>query len=229
MHIAHVTAIKDNQAWLGLSPMALVLIAFFNLKMIWLKLLLIWRFFRLAAMVDGIVPLENMVRCMSNNYSAQSFWRSWHRSFNQWIIRYIYIPLGGSAYSAVTIWPIFTFVAIWHDISLNLLTWSWLICLFILPEVILGWADRQFGWPKRIPGYRQWWALLAAVNCFIMATANTVGFVAGVNGTEILLATFRSREGLLFAPIMMTVIYAAVNLMFEIRHRERIRGIFHNY
>jgi hypothetical protein len=52
------------------------------------KLLIPWRFFRLWALADGIDPPENMVRCMANNYSALGFWRSWHRSYNLWVIRY---------------------------------------------------------------------------------------------------------------------------------------------
>jgi len=52
-----------------------------------MQLLIPWRFFRLWAMMDGIVPPENMVRCMANNYSTMGFWRSWHRSYNLWIIR----------------------------------------------------------------------------------------------------------------------------------------------
>lgn len=53
-----------------------------------LQLLIPWRFFRLWALADGIDPPENMVRCMVNNYSALGFWRSWHRSYNLWIVRY---------------------------------------------------------------------------------------------------------------------------------------------
>lgn len=73
---------------------------------------------------------------MTNNYSAQGFWRSWHRSYNRWLIRYMYVPLGGTKYALLNTWVIFTFVAVWHDISLTLLAWGWLISLFILPEVI---------------------------------------------------------------------------------------------
>lgn len=52
------------------------------------QLLIPWRFFRLWALAGGIDPPENMVRCMVNNYSALGFWRSWHRSYNLWIVRY---------------------------------------------------------------------------------------------------------------------------------------------
>ena len=80
-------------------------------------------------------PVENMNRCMSNNYSVTGFWRNWHCSYNRWLIRYVYIPLGGSKTQHWNIFVVFTFVAIWHDISLSLLAWGWLVSLFILPEV----------------------------------------------------------------------------------------------
>ena len=31
---------------------------------------------------------------------------------------------------------VFTFVALWHDLSFKLLAWGWLVSLFILPELI---------------------------------------------------------------------------------------------
>ncbi len=81
-------------------------------------------------------PPENMVRCMANNYSPLGFWRSWHRSYNLWIVRYLYVPLGGTHRLAATSVLIFTFVALWHDLSPRLLAWGWLAALFILPEII---------------------------------------------------------------------------------------------
>lgn len=53
------------------------------------------------------------------------------------IIRsYIYVPLGGSNSTIIPKLLVFTFVALWHDLSMRLLVWGWLISLFILPEVI---------------------------------------------------------------------------------------------
>jgi protein-cysteine N-palmitoyltransferase HHAT len=100
-------------------------------------------------MADGIETPENMLRCMSDNYSALAFWRAWHRSFNRWIIRYIYIPLGGSNRPVVNTLAVFTFVAFWHDISLKLLVWGWLVTLFILPEVIAHVVMP----PKKVPSH----------------------------------------------------------------------------
>jgi hypothetical protein len=48
----------------------------------------------------------------------------------------MYIPLGGAKYPYLNIWPIFTFVAIWHDTSFQLLAWGWLISLFFIPELL---------------------------------------------------------------------------------------------
>ena len=45
---------------------------------------------------DGVLVHENMKRCMSNNCTLTGFWRNWHCSFNRWLVRYVYVPLGGS-------------------------------------------------------------------------------------------------------------------------------------
>ena len=135
-HLFYVVAISKAQAWDNFTPFQISCIGYFSLKFIWLKLLIIWRFFRLWAMSDGIITTENMQRCMSNNYSASGFWRSWHRSFNRWLIRYVYGPLGGKKYYVINFFVVFTFVAVWHDLSFNLLAWGWLISLFMLPELI---------------------------------------------------------------------------------------------
>lgn len=87
LHYMYVVAIKDRKAWQGDSPAEIAMIGFWNLIIVWLKLLIPWRFFRAWALFDGIDPPENMVRCMANNYSTFGFWRSWHRSYNLWIIR----------------------------------------------------------------------------------------------------------------------------------------------
>lgn len=98
MHAFYVVAIsKSPLAWHDMTAFEISMVGFFNLKFVWLKvskrfvsniqLLVMWRFFRLWAMADGIETTENMTRCMSNNYSVMGFWRSWHRSYNRWLVR----------------------------------------------------------------------------------------------------------------------------------------------
>lgn len=84
-----------------------------------------------------------MNRCIINNKCLEGFWRSWHRGFNQWLIRYIFIPIGGSKTKTWNVWVIFSFVAIWHDFELNLLIWAWAICAAMVPEIMIKkWASK---------------------------------------------------------------------------------------
>lgn len=66
----------------------------------------------------------------------QGFWRGWHCSFNLWLVRYMYIPLGGTSWRMYNIWPIFVFVALWHDLHPRLLGWALLTCVLFAPEMV---------------------------------------------------------------------------------------------
>lgn len=196
IHFIYVVAIsKADPAWEVYSPFQLSMLGFFNLHHIWLKLLLPWRFFRLWALIDQIDPPENVVRCMSDNYSALAFWRGWHRSFNRWIVRYIYIPLGGSGgpetkgrggtiRAMFNVFIIFSFVAMWHDIQLRLLVWGWLISIFILPEIIAGFLFPKSKWQNRKETYRVICGIGAVGNILMMMSANLVGFAVGLDGLQ---------------------------------------------
>jgi D-alanyl-lipoteichoic acid acyltransferase DltB (MBOAT superfamily) len=109
-----------------------------------------------------------MVRCMANNYSTFGFWRSWHRSYNLWVIRcvtmfffswklfhvtflfrYIYVPVGGSKNVILNTVLVFSFVALWHDLTFRLLAWGWLVSLFIIPELAASYllsASKVYFW-----------------------------------------------------------------------------------
>ncbi|KAJ3252876.1 glycerol transporter [Boothiomyces macroporosus] len=181
MHNLYVVAIKNAKAFKGFSSLEIYCLGYFNLKFIWLKLMIIWRFFRMWAMYDDIETTENMTRCITNQYSAQEFWKHWHSSYNKFLIRYLYVPLGGKQYKMLNTFCIFTFVAIWHDINLQLLAWGWLISVFILPEII---GTRLFCTPrnKEKSWYLDVCALGGVFNLLQMITANLVGFAVGIDG-----------------------------------------------
>lgn len=194
LHFLYAVAISKSQpTWEVYTPFQLSMLGYFNLHIIWLKLLLPWRFFRLWALLDGIDPPENMVRCMSDNYSALAFWRGWHRSYNRWIVRYIYIPLGGSggpgtrgkggkARAVFNMLVVFTFVALWHDIKLQLLIWGWLVTLFVLPEVLAGYAFPRRKWQDYQEAYRVICGIGAVGNILMMMAAHLIGFAIGLDG-----------------------------------------------
>ncbi|KAI1500281.1 MBOAT family protein [Biscogniauxia marginata] len=235
LHYDYVQAIsKANPVWGDYSASQLSLLSYFNLHMIWLKLLLPWRLFRLWALIDGIDPPENMIRCVSNNWSTLAFWRSWHRSFYRWSIRYIYVPLGGSSFrtardaarSVLTYVLVFTFVALWHDIQLRLLIWGWLIVFFMLPEMAAGLLVPRRKWDGRPTAYRMICCVGAVINIFMMMAANLVGFAFGVDGLQMIIAgIFKNFSGYVFLTGACIALFVGVQIMFEIRESEMRRGI----
>jgi protein-cysteine N-palmitoyltransferase HHAT len=205
LHYDYVQAIsKANPVWGEYTAAQLSLLSYFNLILIWLKLLLPWRLFRFWSLIDGVDPPENMLRCVSNNYSTLSFWRSWHRSYNRWLIRYIYIPLGGSSFEApmaavrsvLNYILTFTFVALWHDIKLRLLIWGWLVVLFMLPEMLARVAFPARKWRNNPTAYRMISCVGAVVNILMMMMANLVGYAVGLDGLQsILQGIFKELSG----------------------------------
>ena len=229
LHFLYVVAIsktKDNGSWEGDSPFQLSMIGYFNLHIIWLKLLIPWRLFRLWSLLDAIDPPENMVRCMSDNYSASGFWRSWHRSFNRWIIRYIYVPLGGnSKFPILNMLAVFTFVALWHDISLRLLAWGWLVTLFVLPEVLakMIFPARKFQENQTL--YRHLCAAGAVGNILMMMAANLVGFAIGLDGLkELIKGILGGYAGGFFFVTCCMGLFVGAQIMFEHREEEKRMG-----
>ncbi|PFH46767.1 hypothetical protein AMATHDRAFT_82449 [Amanita thiersii Skay4041] len=226
LHFMYVVAIKDKKAWGGYTPAEISMVGFWNLIIVWLKLLIPWRFFRLWALMDGVDPPENMVRCMANNYSTLGFWRSWHRSYNLWIIRYIYVPLGGTRNLFLNSLLVFSFVALWHDLTFRLLAWGWLVSLFIAPELLARYLlpvnkYRKEGWYRHVCG------LGAVANILMMMGANLVGFVIGLEGLQFfvqeLLGTIQGVRYLIFA---ISCLFVGVQVMFEYREEELRNGIY---
>jgi D-alanyl-lipoteichoic acid acyltransferase DltB (MBOAT superfamily) len=129
-----------------LNVQEIAVVFYVVLKMMWLKFMILWRFFRWWSLSDGVLCGENMERCMSNNYSLEQFWKGWHSTYNKWLVRYIYKPLGGRSYRFLSVWLIFSFVAIWHDIEWKLILWGLLNASFYVVEgVIKQWREKLLG------------------------------------------------------------------------------------
>jgi len=124
---------------------------------------------------------------MANNYSVSGFWRSWHRSYNLWIVRYIYVPLGGTKNAIWATALVFTFVAMWHDLSLRLLAWGWSFALFVLPEMLFRnlLSFKRYG---KEPWYRHVAAIGGVANIVVLILANLLGFALGIDGVKYLVS-----------------------------------------
>jgi D-alanyl-lipoteichoic acid acyltransferase DltB (MBOAT superfamily) len=232
LHYLYAVAINNAKPdWSLYTPFQLSMLGYFNLHIIWLKLLLPWRFFRLWSLVDGIDPPENMVRCMSDNYSALAFWRGWHRSFNRFIVRYIFIPLGGSRGLSkprmiFNFLLVFTFVAVWHDLNLRLLVWGWLITLFVLPEIIATLLFPAKNYKNRPNTYRWLCGLGAVFNILMMMVANLVGFAVGIDGLKgLVTGIVGDLGGRIFFIGACATLFVGSQVMFEWRESEKRRGV----
>ena len=224
LHFTYVVAVSKTKAWDGDTPFQISMLGMFNLNIIWLKLLIPWRLFRFWSLLDGVDPPENMIRCMDNNYSALAFWRAWHRSFNKWVIRYIYIPLGGGGkYRILNSLCVFSFVAIWHDIELKLLMWGWLVVIFLLPEISSTVYFKRYE--------NEWWyrylcSVGAVLNIWMMMLANLFGFCLGKDGTiALLLEMFNTVSGFEFFILSLAALFVGVQVMYELRESEKRKGI----
>jgi len=226
-HFFYFNAIAKSGAWKPLyanfGPKEIGLTGFWTLFFMWMKFLCIWRFARFWALLDGIDTVENMRHCLVNNYDIESFWKSWHASYNRWLVRYMYIPLGGRHWRAANAWPIFTFVALWHDLELHLLGWAWIICLFVLPEVVVKyWVQR----PGNVKLQYRWWfplarGCLSSLYISVLMAANLAGFVLGVDGLRFFLHSLLTEEGIPFLVGSFATFYVASQFAYWFRNRPR--------
>lgn len=207
-----------------ITPQLAGLTGWWVLTFMWLKFTVIWRFFRLISLADGLDVPENITRCFANNYDIEGFWKNWHASFNLWLVRYLYIPLGGTHRRALAVWPIFTFVAVWHDLEWRLLAWAWLSCLLFAPELGVKWLAKQPCMARfRERGiWRHICAAGAALNISGLMAVNLAGFVVGPAGFPQLLQDMKSQPS--FVLTAAVVFYCAAHLMFWLRECEAAKG-----
>ena len=205
-----------------LSVDELAVLAYMTLKMMWLKFLLIWRFFRLWAMADGTLAPENMIKCMSNNYSLKDFWKGWHASFNKWIIRYMYKPMGGISNSILNVCYIFLFVAIWHDIELKLIMWALLNSFFYLVEfytIEFFKTHQEYIIGSYFLNRSAFYAMCSfggALYIVVLIAVNLLGYAVGVGGLWTIIQRVQSWEGFIVLLVSLHFLTVGVQIMQDI-------------
>ncbi|EPY36262.1 glycerol uptake protein [Angomonas deanei] len=129
-------ATHKNYASAHLTVGQQLVVMYYVLAHLWLKFSFIWKSARLYSIWCGVEPPEDMRRCFSNTLTVRDFWRDWHASFNLWIVRYMYIPMGGKANILYSLFPIFLFIAMWHDPALHLIKWALCIVVVFILELV---------------------------------------------------------------------------------------------
>ncbi|KAI0492408.1 hypothetical protein KFK09_026679 [Dendrobium nobile] len=222
-HFFYYNAFATSGLWRQLSPLEIFIIGYGVINFMWLKFLVIWRYFRFWSLVAGIETIENMPKCINNCYSLETFWKCWHASFNKWIVRYMYIPLGGSHKKLFNTWIIFTFVALWHDLEWKLISWAWLTCIFFIPEIVIKSSVSSFT-SRSATGklfLREMSAVAGAITITCLMVANLVGYVIGPSGTSWLISRLVKKDGFPVLGFIFLSFYVAVKLMFHIRDNKQ--------
>lgn len=202
----------------------LALVSYVHLKLIWLKFSVIWKFSRLWALLDDIIPIENMQRCISNTTSIIEFWKYWHSSFNLWNIRYLYIPLGGNKQRRIiNTLIVFMFVFLFHgDFELNLLFWSLFMFIGITPEILV----KRFCLKHyKLKNNRYILALGASINVMILIIANNIGFGGGLQRMMNVLNQFfvnNLSNGIPTFLFCYFSVFMVVLVMYHIRYLQQI-------
>ncbi|ONK61807.1 uncharacterized protein A4U43_C08F33780 [Asparagus officinalis] len=221
-HFFYYNAFAISGLWRQLSPLDIFIIGYGVLNFMWLKFLLIWRYFRFWSLIAGIEAPENMPRCINNCHDLEGFWKSWHASFNRWLVRYMYIPLGGSQRKLLNVWAIFTFVAIWHDLEWKLLSWAWLTCIFLIPEILVKSSISKHQARSALGRFvlHELSAVAGAVTIMCLMVANLVGYVIGPSGINWLVSRLLHKEGLPVLGGIFASFYVGTKLMFHIRDKK---------
>jgi D-alanyl-lipoteichoic acid acyltransferase DltB (MBOAT superfamily) len=196
LHFAYFVGFNDKNCWrtddatncakvLRMSTLQIASTGILTLCYMYMKFTIIWRFFRVWALWDGQNVPENMTSCIWMNFLVSDFWRSWHRSMYLWIVKYLYVPLGGGKTKLWNVWIIFGFVAIWHDLWWRWVAWAYFNAFLIAFEsvftyIILPPISKKLAlnpYQQRIAV-----AILAGTNGLFMCSAN-LAIMYGFEGT----------------------------------------------
>eukprot|EP01071_Lankesteria_metandrocarpae_P010521 Lankesteria_metandrocarpae@DN5346_c0_g1_i1.p1 len=183
-----VISLKENrQMWHFLSAAELYSHGVWTLIFYWLKFTVLWGFFRLWSLMDGTVVPDNLTRFICNHYSVAEFWRTWHVSYNLWLVRYMYIPLGGRHRVAMSISLVFVFVAVWHELNLALLSWCGLVVVGLLLEefftrIVIGTTQSKSKGTGTQLELKTLWTVYGTWSLSFLMTVNLVGFAFGPRG-----------------------------------------------
>jgi len=140
--------------------------------------------------------------------------------------RYLYIPLGGSRRKLLSIWVVFTFVAVWHDLEWKLISWAWLTCLFFVPEILIKSLSNNFKAKSALGQFihRELGAIGGALTISCLMVANLVGYVVGPSGIKVLMSQMLQKDALPALASIFATFYVGVKLMFHIRDAGKSHG-----
>ena len=193
------------------------------LTFLWLKYAIIWKFGRLLAWSDGIFVEENMNRVIYDVFSLEEFFRGANRSLNRWIVRYLYIPLGGKNKKYVNIWAIFAlFCFLFNFEKGNYILFSVCCCVLLDIEIFAkNMFINKFGedFNEKIT-LRYLKYVVSSFYLIILFIVGLVGFHFSVQGLKVLMDNIVGVGGHFYVLIFVLFFLPNVVMMFFVRDME---------
>jgi D-alanyl-lipoteichoic acid acyltransferase DltB (MBOAT superfamily) len=150
------------------------------------KFYMIWTFMQAWAEIDGIQTPNNVKGFFIPCYTFRDFWRSWNVSVHLWVMRYIYQPLGGTRSQLWSVWVIFLFVGVWHDIQLKWLAWVLFNCCCFCGEIVFIYmfSSKRFDWIRNL-SYYEWIVSFAGAIDVVFIMMSNATIINGFHSTFI--------------------------------------------
>uniref|UniRef100_A0A8C7YTT5 Hedgehog acyltransferase n=1 Tax=Oryzias sinensis TaxID=183150 RepID=A0A8C7YTT5_9TELE len=224
IHFMYMHSIQSNETYIEILPpwalggLALALVQFF-----YVKYLVLFGLPCMLASLDQLVPPQ-LPRCVSLMYSFTGMWRHFDEGLYRWLIRYIYVPLGGSRcgplHKLLSTGLTFAFICFWHGGHDYLKYWAlmnWagvvaengLASLFSLPRVRIM-IEQNFSMAIQ----RRCTALLSAFSTALLILSNLV-FLGGTHVGRIFWKRVFVQGWLTIAPPMLAFLYCFAQVGLE--------------
>ncbi|KAG7328758.1 hypothetical protein KOW79_008702 [Hemibagrus wyckioides] len=190
IHFMYIHSIQNNETYLiMLPPWALGGLALAIVQFFYVKYLVLYGVASLLMKLDG-VETPPLPRCVSTMYSFQGMWRHFDVGLYRWLIRYVYVPLGGSQHGLfqklISMAMTFSFVCLWHGCHDYLQCWALLncVCVFIENSIrhFLCWPPlhHTIVYSLSLPMRRRGLALISAFSTAMLILSNLV-FLGGIH------------------------------------------------
>ncbi|KAE8280837.1 Protein-cysteine N-palmitoyltransferase HHAT [Larimichthys crocea] len=224
IHVMYMHSIQSNETYLEILPpwalggLALALVQFF-----YVKYLVLFGLPSMLATLDKLVP-PKLPRCVSIMYSFTGMWRHFDEGLYRWLIRYIYVPLGGSRhgllYKMFSTGLAFGFVCLWHGGHDYLQYWALMNWAGVLVEnglksvfnssLVHSFVEQNFSAAMA----RRCIALLSAFSTAMLILSNLV-FLGGIHVGRIFWKRVFAQGWSTVAPPMLAFLYCFAQIGLE--------------
>ena len=164
-----------------------------------------------------------MNRFIYDFYSLELFFRGMNRSLNRWMVRYIYIPLGGKNKKYVNIWVVFGFWYLIFDFkNIDYLVFFICCCLLMDLEIFTkNYFINRFGEDFNEKIHLRYAKYIAcAFYLFIIFVIGLFGFFFSLENLKIIIDTVIEKGGYFYFIKFVLFLLPNVVMMFFIRDME---------